>query len=398
MNSALVSDSQLIEKIQARPQSGHVVRASHHTYKSSTKAGTRFLTSAGTSQKQNLNASQPSPGGSQEKHKASKANGLELVVDDDEFLKEPARTIKMSAHQQERPTGPIIPLPQKSTSKARKRAGESPNTRKSAALFSFDVPLHQIAAPATATNAITRVQNAFGTTLSSGVDLFTDHLGPDVKSSSTAQTLSHHPRSKALAMGARTSSGHPVKRTAQRRSVNLKGKLSGTRLTSGASRPGLPRAPSEDKKLMKNNLTNRTQLSTLIKGPIKTQDQNLDLVAQRQSSALGLFHHPSGDAPFEADASPLHGKKEDLDLLSHDEQNIQIDGELQYIRDIPSASDRFSAVRDFVSKERVSLKQVHNIIDNINHAQQTNLENALSAFRRNRNKKYAMNQTEVGNS
>ena len=149
---------------------------------------------------------------------------------------------------------------------------------------------------------------------------------------------------------------------------------------------------------MKNNLTNRTQLSTLIKGPIKTQDQNLDLAAQRQSSALGLFHHPSGDAPFEADASPLHGKKEDLDLLSHDEQNIQIDSELQYIRDIPSASDRFSAVRDFVSKERVSLKQVHNIIDNINHAQQTNLENALSAFRRNRNKKYAMNQTEVGNS
>lgn len=140
MSSALVTDSQLLDKIQARPRSGHVIRASQHTQKSSTKAGTRILT-GGTSQKQYLHGSQPSLGGSQEKHKVSRANGLELIVDDDEFLKEPARAIKMSAHQQERPAGPIIPLPPR-TSKSRRKVGESPNARKSAALFNFDVPLH----------------------------------------------------------------------------------------------------------------------------------------------------------------------------------------------------------------------------------------------------------------
>ena len=63
-----------------------------------------------------------------------------------------------------------------------------------------------------------------------------------------------------------------------------------------------------------------------------------------------------------------------------------------------AAFDRFSAVRDFVSKEHVSLKQVHNIIDEQNR-QWVNLHYAndpMTRFRQNRIQQSAQVGTSYG--
>lgn len=76
---------------------------------------------------------------------------------------------------------------------------------------------------------------------------------------------------------------------------------------------------------------------------------------------------PTGHPPFEADVSPLPGPMEEQDQFTMDQPTFQLDkAPAAEMNTIPSNFDPFSAVRDFVSKDKISLKQVHKIIDKQN--------------------------------
>lgn len=146
----------------------------------------------------------------------------------------------MSAHQQQRPSGPVLPLPRHPSRSRKLKTGSSPTARlastRTTALINFDVPLHKVLPPSTATHAGSGAGliNFPSNTLNTSLDIFADQVATDLK------TTTINSKRQALAMGARTMSGTTAQRKqqAQRRSVNLKTKLSGTRLAGRSSRTG----------------------------------------------------------------------------------------------------------------------------------------------------------------
>ena len=170
-------------------------------------------------------------------------------------------TATISAQQQQRPSVPITPLARNPSKQKKKIGGNSPMSRqastRTAALLNFDVPLHNVFPPSSATNAGAGHFNFYGKSQNSSIDLFVDQAANEMKSTkTTTQANSFQSRGKrTLAVGALA---HESSRDleAQRPSVNLKGKLSGQQIRK-PPRTGPVRSVSQEgrKQNTRNTLT-----------------------------------------------------------------------------------------------------------------------------------------------